>query len=145
MEIKYFTWLVLFVVFILNVKILNCADDLYEEFGDLNPKNKRPDSVLGEKLVDAVYDGNLSKIKELVSQGASVNWSDKINGRSVLEIAIEKCNLPIIQYFFEKNAQIESNLLSTAIDKCPTPFGDIEVIKYLIEKDVKVNAKDQWG
>ena len=163
MKIKYFTWIVLFAGFIINFEVLSCSENLDNEFG----------VVLGEKLIDAVYDENLSKIKKLISQGASVNQCDEY-GNSVLKIATERCNLPIIQYFIENGASIKSNLLRTMVVNCRPPsrfkiikylvtqktaisdydnegfiaaaeVGDIEVIKYLITKGFKVNEKGKGG
>jgi len=171
MKIKHFTWIVLFVGFIINVKILNCADISWDDFEDINQEDKRSVSVLGGKLIDAVYEENLSKIKKLISQGASVNQCDKYDN-CALEIATKICNLAIIRYLIEKGANIKSGLLGTAVYYCHPPsrfkvvkylatqktvisdydnkgvvaaaqVGDIEIIKYLITKGFKVNGKKQ--
>lgn len=58
-----------------------------------------------EKLINAINNENLNKVKSLVDRGADVNYITS-DGLNMLILAIRKNNLALVKYLIENGANI---------------------------------------
>ncbi len=96
-------------------------------------------------LFQAVKNGDLDKIKRLLSEGANVNAKDYY-GKTPLHYAVDKGYLNIAKYLISKGANVNAK-----DDYGWTPLyyaffdANLDMVKYLISKGANVNAKDDYG
>ena len=100
---------------------------------------------LNKRLYDAVSDNRISKIEQLLKQGADVNVKDK-DGWTPLQWAALKGNIDIGKCLIENGADvnIKDNLGRTPLYRA-SRWNQIGVAKLLIENGADVNAKDKDG
>ncbi|OAB79342.1 hypothetical protein WSTR_05300 [Wolbachia endosymbiont of Laodelphax striatellus] len=103
------------------------------------------ETELDKELLNATKIGNLSEVKNLVNQGASVDTEDK-DGNTPLRNAALKGYLTIAQYLVEKGVDVN------AADKDGwTPIhgaalkGYLDIVNFLIEKGANINAENIFG
>jgi len=101
---------------------------------------------LNEDLLDAVIGNDNQKASELILGGADVNVRQP-DGWTPLLFAVFDKNFTLARILIEKGADINAqdsragiSVLMRAVDR-----GDVEFIKYLIEKRVNVNARQRAG
>ncbi|WP_253303211.1 ankyrin repeat domain-containing protein [Wolbachia endosymbiont of Phyllotreta cruciferae] len=91
---------------------------------------------LDRELLIVVQYGNLNEVKDLVSQGASINAKDK-NGKTSMDIAIDKKHDNIVKYL--QQTQLDRKLLTA------TENGDLSKVREFVSQGANVNAKDKDG
>ena len=116
---------------------------------ELSPKEKKK---LNKELVKAVNKGKLEKVKELVDEGADVNFKDIESykqftmGWSPLMYACRKGHLEIVEFLVEKGAEL--SVVETA-EATPlmvaAVWRKVDVMEFLISKGADVNEKNKYG
>ncbi|CAG9853684.1 unnamed protein product [Phyllotreta striolata] len=101
------------------------------------------DPLLLSGVLRAVVEENVEKIRELVSQGHSLNINDN-NGNTPLHIAVLKNCLQIVQYLVNhEDVRINTrNFQGQTALFCAVRLGYYELSKLLIEKGANVNLPD---
>jgi len=97
---------------------------------------------LNEDLIDAAFQGDVAKVKALLSQGADVNAKDKF-GKRPLHLAAQGGRTEAAKFLIEKGADV-----SVKDNDGQTPLyyvSNTDVAKLLIEKGAGVNAKGNNG
>jgi len=97
--------------------------------GTFNPK---------QRMLNACKSGELSKVKELVSNGVSVNFY--FFNLSPVEVAIRNNRLSIVEYLTSKGANTK-DLLVTAV-KAPRP--SYTIVKLVLDHGAYIDEKDSW-
>jgi hypothetical protein len=96
-------------------------------------------------LIDAVYEGDLEKVKKLLDEGEDINAKDDY-GRTPLHYASINGDLDIIKFLVEKGANVNAK-----DDYGRTPlhyasiYGIVDVVKFLVKEGANVNARDEYG
>lgn len=91
---------------------------------------------LDVKMLAAALNGDLATVKELVMQGADINYSDTWGNRAIFAAAWEG-NLKALDLFYELGAKIsfdEANLLCNAAYN-----GKVDSVKWLLDKGENAN------
>lgn len=101
-----------------------------------------PERTIEEKLIAAVFHGQLQKVKDLVTQGANLNFKDT-SGETALHYAIRSECFESVKILVEaradlnvKNKNGESPLILAAKNR------NSEITKFLIETGADVNLKN---
>jgi ankyrin repeat protein len=89
---------------------------------------------LGQQLISAALDGDMTTVKSLVEQGAPVNFSDNW---TALEKAAEHGDVPMTKFLIARGATVYPHMLIFA--------GNVPVAKVLMAHGAQVNAKDYNG
>jgi|GEM_PF-2622158 len=99
-----------------------------------------------QELFDAVRQGNLSRVKRCIDQGANVHAIYTILGIKPIHVAAREGHREIIEFLLNKRASVNDR------DKDSwTPLhyaakrGHLEVIQFLLEKDADINVRDGDG
>ena len=91
---------------------------------------------LDEKMLTAASNGDLATVKELVAQGANINYTDSWGNRAIFSAAWEG-DVKALDLFYSLGAKIsfeECNLL------CNAAFnGQVDSVKWLIDKGEDAN------
>lgn len=101
-----------------------------------------------EDLKDAIYKGDLQKIKTYISKGYDINTKEDTNGMTPLFIAVIKGDVAFFNTLTKKGADITqkakdgSTLLIAAVSGSD---ANIEIVKTLLDKGIDVNAKGFGG
>jgi SepF-like predicted cell division protein (DUF552 family) len=106
---------------------------------------------LNEKLLDAVEEGDIAKVKELLKKGSDPNARDHgprervwRYGKTPLCLAVEHGHTEIVKLLIEHGADVNA---SCYIDSFETPLhqavvdDDTEIAKLLIQNGADVNAR----
>ena len=99
-------------------------------------------AALNEDLIEAAFQGDVSKVRAFLSQGADVNANDKF-GRRPLHLAAQGGRTEAAKFLIEKGADV-----SAKSSDGYTPLHHVsntDVAKLLIEKGADVNAKGNDG
>ncbi len=91
---------------------------------------------LNIELYEAVNKGNFEKMKELIEQGADIDYLDS----SALRTASRKGYLEIVKYLVEKGANIHAQEDHPV--RWASKNGHLAIVKYLVEKGANINSKD---
>ncbi|WP_265027614.1 ankyrin repeat domain-containing protein [Wolbachia endosymbiont (group B) of Chorthippus parallelus] len=121
--------------------------DISSSHTDLNSDTTRSSrkAELDKELLSATKIGNLSEVKNLVNQGASVDAEDK-DGNTPFHNAALKGYLTIAQYLVEKGVDVNASN-----EDGWTPMhgsalkGHLEVVRFLIEKGANISAENIFG
>ena len=100
----------------------------------------------GDELFEAIQDGNIGLVKELVKNGADVNCIDK-TGQSPLHRACYLGHLDIVRVLIANGADIHqraSDLQLTPLHSA-TMNGDCQVVAFLIDNGADIHARDAAG
>ncbi len=112
-----------------------------------------------EELLEQIYESNLNRIKELLGEGADINYIDK-NMDSPLLMAISNNNYTLVKFLLENGAnpnpdpdKVYTLPLNLAIDVAvETTKNNInetkdstDIIKLLLEFGANLNIKDRDG
>ncbi|WP_054849042.1 ankyrin repeat domain-containing protein [Vulcanisaeta sp. JCM 14467] len=110
------------------------------------PSQPPPTISLDQQLLDAVKNGDLSKVIDLIKAGANVNVKDPTYGMTPLHYAVLGNRLDIVKYLIENGADINAR---DNTGKTPLHFaaknGYLDIVKYLIENKADINVKDNIG
>lgn len=102
-------------------------------------------SMVGMDVWDAAQDGNLERVKQLVSQGTQVDMQDK-SGNTPLLCAACRDRLAVVQHLISKGANV-----SLPNNDGETPLhmaifiGSFEIAKYLITNGAQIDAQNRYG
>ncbi|WP_425383714.1 ankyrin repeat domain-containing protein [Wolbachia endosymbiont (group A) of Microdon myrmicae] len=121
--------------------------DISSSHTDLNSDTTRSSrkAELDKELLSATKIGDLSKVKDLINQGASINAEDK-DGNTPFHNAGLKGYLTIAQYLVEKGVDVNASN-----EDGWTPMhgaalkGHLEVVRFLIEKGANISAENIFG
>ena len=89
-------------------------------------------------LVIAVDKGSRDIAQLLLIQGAAISIGNKSNGKTLLEIAAQKDNLSMANFFLDRGARIDTDrvvlLLEDAVYKCK-----IDMVRFLLDLGIDVD------
>jgi len=91
---------------------------------------------LNKKMLAAAFEGNLTTVEKLVSQGADINYTDNWGNFAMFAAAWEG-NIKALDLFYNLGAKIsfdEANLLCNAAYN-----GKVNSVKWLLDKDENAN------
>ena len=97
-----------------------------------------------KKLFEAIYDGDLEKVKLLVENGADIEETDRYNFTALLEAIHYQC-LDIVKFLVKQGANINAKIVNNctalhiAVDK-----NNLEMVKFLVENSADVEAKNDY-
>ncbi|WP_447933209.1 ankyrin repeat domain-containing protein [Wolbachia endosymbiont of Dactylopius coccus] len=115
--------------------------DLAVQRGRTNIAEALKQARLNKELLTAVREGDLSKVRESINQGASMKAKNKF-GRPPLVISAQKCHLDVMKFLLDKNADIEAKDDDGATSlHWAASIGFLDMVKYLIEKGANINSK----
>lgn len=113
---------------------------VYQSF---NPRSliKYPD--INQSLMEAANGGDVEKIKQILAQGADVNFKDS-DGWTPLIIASNAGHFDLVRLLLDTGARIDlkNNFGATAVIRAASQ-NRLEVLKYLVNKGGNVNDKDR--
>jgi ankyrin repeat protein len=98
---------------------------------------QKPDVQLFE---ESIIEGDVQKVKELVSNGADVNLTS-LNGMNMLILSLEYDHGEIAKYLISKGAHIDPADTPLTPLEAALETGDIEVIEYFLSNGVNVNRR----
>lgn len=98
--------------------------------------------AFGPAIHKAAFRGDLTKMKELLAEGADPNMPDE-KGLTPLMLATQKKHKDIVELLLSHGADINAKLDYgfTALFY-PCMFGDVELAKLLIDNGADVNARE---
>lgn len=104
-------------------------------------------TILNNKLIDAAYEGDYSKILDCLNKGAKINFTDEY-GKSALIYVVEKNDLNLVKLLVDRGANI--NLIPNLNFGMPAiitsaKYGYFPISKYLIEKKANLNVRNKFG
>src|SRR4030042_7047759 len=94
-----------------------------------------------EELLYAAKAGDFNKVKDLVANGANVNYKVRWLDRDAtpLEEALESGNFDIIKFLIDKGADIDKESDTLFILQNAVWKGNLKIVKYLLEKGSYLN------
>jgi len=128
-------------------------------------------NALQERLYEAIKENDLESVKKLVAQGADITYADFF-GQNALHYAASSHSLEIFQWLLDQGSDIhatdkdDNNMLHLLFNSsgvgsyginidtgefycCPGPKSKpettLKIIKYLTDRKVNLNAKNQHG
>jgi len=101
--------------------------------------------MLDKELFDAVKEGDIAKVKNLLIRGANVNAKDK-DGRTPLHHAATIGHVEIARFLLERGANVNAKDKDgrTPLHHAAT-IGHVEIARFLLERGANVNAKGKNG
>lgn len=102
-------------------------------------------TISAQEIFDAVKEGNLTKVKELIENNNEVLNARNTNQSTPLHIAVSVSNIEIAKYLIEKGADLNS---TNAYQWTPLFFAkNGEMAKLLIDSGANVNSLDnvKWS
>ena len=105
-------------------------------------------SELNQELVKAANNGELSKVKQLIENGADVNFitNDRFLGAiPVLMVATQRGHMDIVQFLVENGADVNARTTGdveggTAL-MISSARGHLDIVKFLVENGADVNVR----
>ncbi len=90
---------------------------------------------------------NTDKLAELLDGGADVNIRDEKTGRTLLHLVSTIGDVPMIEFFLKKGADIEAKDKGGITPLAASMFSDnyLNAMEFLIKNKAKVNAIDKSG
>ena len=98
--------------------------------------------ILSAKLVMASIRGELSKVQELVEQGADVNAQDEYGNVPLVRASVA-CHFPVVKYLVAQGADVNSLDLNYYDFLTPVVASDrcgLDQIKFLVDNGADINA-----
>jgi len=96
-------------------------------------------------IFSAVEDGNISKLRSLISAGADVNTRGKFDN-TPLHFAIDRGNVELVKVLLEQGADVSAH---NKYGERPLHYaiyeGNVEIVKVLLEHGADVNARNKSG
>ncbi len=101
-------------------------------------------NITNKSLHQAASDGDIAKVKLLISRGADVN--EKVEGNTPLHPAAERGHKDVVELLIDRGAEVNAkgNGNWTPLHLAAT-WGKRDVVELLIAKGADVNAKDLDG
>ena len=97
-------------------------------------------------LIRATEDGDLNRVKSLISKGADVNAKDGTLERTALIEASLNGHLEVVKYLVENGADVNAkNEYGVTVLMRASYYEHFEIVQYLVSKGANVNAKDKYG
>jgi hypothetical protein len=98
------------------------------------------------KLQNAIQDGDIARMKEVLAQGVDPNYEDDF-GRSFLWFAINRGNLAAVQALVEAGANVTTaNNYNGTLLQVAARKGSVEIASYLLDKNPKLlELRDRDG
>jgi ankyrin repeat protein len=96
--------------------------------------------AVAESLHDAAKEGDLAKVKSLITEGSDVNIADE-NGTTPLHFAADRGHIDVVELLISKGADVNAET-----KRGFTPLhgaartGDKDLVELLISKGANVNA-----
>jgi ankyrin repeat protein len=93
-----------------------------------------------DKWIKYLRDNDFIAVKKYIKEGANIDASNE-NGESVLAMALRyKCDLDLLMLLVEGGADIyDFDEEGVSVFEMAITYGNIEMVKYLIDKGVDVN------
>ncbi len=98
-------------------------------------------------LNEAAKEGDLKKVKWLISKGADIEVKDG-SSATPLYNAVDKVNKDVVEFLISKGANINANCTDgfTPLHRATVLFGgDKEMVKFLLSHGANVNAVNMNG
>jgi ankyrin repeat protein len=105
---------------------------------------------LDTQLVKAAWDGNAVLVRQLLAQGANIDFNDNDGVFTALHAAVIKSQAEVVKLLLEKGAKTE---IQDLIGNTPLIWAamlsnateDNEVVKLLLAHGAKIDAKNKEG
>jgi len=107
---------------------------------------------------NAAWNGDMNRVRTLLNQGVSLNSVNRAHNHTPLVIAAKRGHLPLVKYLVNKDASRKKNIQDAFIAALGRTYfpknkfnkniaweNHTAIIKYLINKGAKVNAKNRMG
>jgi len=101
---------------------------------------------LNKDLYSYVAEGNITKAKECIKNGADVNY-DKTSGRfTPLREAMSRKDISTVKMLLENGANIDArDRYGRSALTTESHYLNFDMVKFLLENKADVNFKDEWG
>lgn len=108
-------------------------DDTFEDYEELKQDEQ---NELSEKLLHYSYQGDLKKVKELVNQGAYINYEDEYENKAIA-FAVKQGHLEVVKYLVENEngANVNDGIIQASSN------NHLDILKYLHSKGADLNYK----
>ena len=95
-------------------------------------------------LIEAAKEGNLSRVKDAIKNGADIECREDELNKTPLEYAAENGHLKIVKYLVENNANVDvGGPLPSMTPLCAAALKNhLDVVKYLIENKANIEATE---
>ena len=107
-----------------------------------------PVNELNNALIDAVREGDIERVRDLLDKGADVNARYE-NDHTVLMKAVGKGHVRIVQLLLNVGADVNARDMhghtALMIASWKDHINYINIVKLLLEKGADVNVKDRYG
>ena len=91
------------------------------------------------KTADWAAIGNLEKVKADIKNGKSIDLPNS-KGFTPLEASLSNKHINVAKYLIENGA-----VITTKAIRYPAGYGDLDVIRFLVDKGADVNGKESYG
>lgn len=118
------------------------SNALKSDYVDINHKDKNGDT----SLIKCVKEGRYNSAEWLIKNGADINLKDN-NGRNILEIAVEKNNLPIVKGLLDlgKIDVNQKDITGRSLLQNVVVWGNHQMAKLLLNNGADINSVDNYG
>jgi hypothetical protein len=98
------------------------------------------------QLREAAQEGDLKKVRSLLSEGADINAQSRADGNTPLLLAIEEGHRDIWRHLLDAGARVDvaTELGSTAMHVA-AGAGDIDALEALFKRRLSIDGKDRFG
>lgn len=118
------------------------SNALKSDYVDINHKDKNGDT----SLLKCVKEGRYNSAEWLIKNGADINLKDN-NGKNILEIAVEKNNLPIVKGLLDlgKIDVNQKDITGRSLLQNVVVWGNHQMAKLLLNNGADINSVDNYG
>ena len=111
---------------------LNCLTSLTDE---------KSLEMLNKSLNEAAKEGNLSRVKDAINNGADIECQDEKN-KTPLENASENGHLKIVKYLVDNNANVDAGGSYPSLSPlgAAASMNHLDIVKCLIKKKANIEA-----
>jgi len=118
------------------------SNALKSDYVDINHKDENGDTP----LIKCVKEGRYNSAEWLIKNGADINLKNN-NGKNILEIAVEKNNLPIVKGLLDLG-KIDVNhkdITGRSLLQNVVVWGNHQMAKLLLNNGANINSVDNYG